>query len=82
MAAGPGGEEIRYVRRLVEALQLLRGAQAVEVRGEWAMEEDARAVVADFVQVFELDVVITELADGFKVEKARGQPDRTIRLDF
>jgi hypothetical protein len=79
MAAG--GDEIGYVRRLVEALQLLRGAQAVEVRGPWASEDEARAVVVDFVQVFELDVVITELADGFRVE-ARGQPDRTIRLDF
>ena len=79
MAAG--GEEIGYVRRLVEALQLLRGAQAVEVRGAWASEEEARAVVVDFAQVFELDVVITELGDGFRVE-ARGQPDRTVRLDF
>jgi hypothetical protein len=81
MAAGAGGEEIGYVRRLVEALQLLRGAHAIEVRGEWAMEDDARAVVIDFVQVFELDVVITELADGFRVE-ARQRPDRTIRLEF
>ena len=76
-----GGEEIGYVRRLVEALQLLRGAQAVEVRGAWAAQDEARAVVVDFAQVFELDVVITELADGFRVE-ARGQPDRTVRLDF
>jgi hypothetical protein len=79
MAAG--GDEIGYVRRLVEALQVLRGAHAVEVRGAWATEEEARSVVLDFVQVFELDVVITELADGFRIE-ARGQPDRTIRLDF
>ncbi len=81
MAAGAGGDEIGYVRRLVEALQLLRGAQAVEVRGAWAMEDDARAVVVDFVQVFDLDVVITELADGFRVEM-RGRPERTVRLDF
>lgn len=79
MAAG--GEEIGYVRRLVEALQLLRGAQAVEVRGAWASEEEARAVVVDFAQVFELDVVITELEDGFRVE-ARRRSDRTVRLDF
>jgi hypothetical protein len=79
MAAG--GDEIGYVRRLVEALQVLRGAHAVEVRGPWAREEDARAVVVDFVQVFELDVVITELSDGFRIE-ARGRPERTIRLDF
>jgi hypothetical protein len=80
MAAG-GSDEIGQVRRLVEALQVLRGAHAVEVRGAWAMEDDARAVVVDFVQVFELDVVIIELADGFRVE-ARGRPERTIRLDF
>src|SRR5438874_1878613 len=78
MAAG--GDEIGYVRRLVEALQVLRGAQSVEVRGAWATEEEARAVVVDFVQVFELDVVITELADGFRVE-ARGRPERTISED-
>jgi hypothetical protein len=80
MAAGRG-EEIGHVRKLVEALQVLRGARAVEVRGAWAQEDEARAVVIDFVQVFELDVVITELADGFRVE-ARGGPERTIRLDF
>jgi hypothetical protein len=79
MAAG--GEEIGYVRRLVEALQLLRGAEAVEVRGAWAAQEEARAVVVDFAQVFELDVVITELEDGFRVE-ARRRSDRTVRLDF
>jgi len=80
MAAAAGGE-IGHVRKLVEALQVLRGARAVEVRGAWAQEDEARAVVIDFVQVFELDVVITELADGFRVE-ARGEPERTIRLDF
>ena len=79
MAAG--GDEVRYVRRLVEALQVLRGAQAVEVRGAWASQDEARAVVLDFVQVFELDVVITELEDGFRVE-ARNRSDRTIQLDF
>ena len=79
MAAG--GDEVRYVRRLVEALQVLRGAQAVEVRGAWASQDEARAVVVDFVQVFELDVVITELEDGFRVE-TRNRSDRTIRLDF
>jgi hypothetical protein len=79
MAAG--GDEVGHVRRLVEALQVLRGAHAVEVRGPWATEDEARAVVVDFVQVFELDVVITELADGFRVE-ARGRPERTIRLDL
>jgi hypothetical protein len=79
MAAG--GDEVRYVRRLVEALQVLRGAQAVEVRGAWASQDEARAVVVDFVQVFELDVVITELEDGFRVE-TRNRSDRTIQLDF
>ena len=79
MAAG--GDEVRYVRRLVEALQVLRGATAVEVRGAWANQDEARAVVVDFVQVFELDVVITELEDGFRVE-TRNRSDRTIELDF
>jgi hypothetical protein len=79
MAAG--SEETTYVRRLVEALQLLRGAQALEVRGEWADRDEARAVIVDFVQVFELDVLITELEGGFRVE-LRSRPDRTIRLDF
>ena len=79
MAAG--GDEVRYVRRLVEALQVLRGARAVEVRGAWASQDEARAVVVDFVQVFELDVVITELEDGFRIE-TQNRSDRTIRLDF
>ena len=79
MAAG--GDEIGYVRRLVEALQVLRGAHAVEVRGAWATQEEARAVVVDFVQVFELDVVITELEDGFRVE-TQNRSGRTIQLDF
>ena len=79
MAAG--GDEVKYVRRLVEALQVLRGATAVEVRGPWASQDEARAVVVDFVQVFELDVVITELEDGFRVE-TRNRSDRTIQLDF
>jgi hypothetical protein len=79
MAAGEEGTG--YVRRLVEALQLLRGAHAVEVRGDWAEKEEARAVVVDFVQVFGLDVLITELEDGFRIE-IRGRPERTVRLDF
>jgi len=79
MAAG--GDEVRYVRRLVEALQVLRGARAVEVRGAWASQDEARAVVVDFVQVFELDVVITELEDGFRVE-TQNRSGRTIQLDF
>jgi GH35 family endo-1,4-beta-xylanase len=79
MAAGDEGA--RHVRRLVEALQLLRGAHAVEVRGDWAEQDEARAVVVDFVQVFGLDVLITELDDGFRIE-VRGRPERTVRLDF
>ena len=79
MAAG--GEATGYVRRLVEAMQLLRGAHAVEVHGDWAAKDEARAVVVDFVQVFGLDVLITELEDGFRVEM-RGRPVRTVRLDF
>jgi len=78
MAAGDEGGN---VRRLVQALQVLRGAQALEARGEWANQEEARSVVVDFVQVFKLDVVITELEDGFRVE-LREPPERTIQLDF
>ena len=76
-AEGDGGGN---VRKLVHALQVLRGAHALEVRGAWANEEEARAVLLDFVQVFKLDVVITELEDGFRVE-LRERPERTIRLD-
>jgi hypothetical protein len=79
MAAGD--EEAGYVRKLVQALQVLRGAHAIEVRGPWANDEAARAVVVDFVQVFKLDAVITELSDGFRVE-LRSRPERTIRLEF
>ena len=79
MAAGD--DETGYVRKLVQALQVLRGAHALEVRGPWANDDTARAVVADFLQVFKVDAVITELADGFRVE-LRSRPDRTIRLDF
>jgi hypothetical protein len=71
----------RYIRRLVQALQVLRGANALEVRGPWASQEEARAVVIDFVQVFDVDAVITELEDGFRVE-LKGESERTIRLDF
>ena len=79
MAAGDdGGGE---VRRLVQALQVLRGANVLEVRGAWANSEEARAVVLDFVQVFKLDVLITELDDGFRVE-VQGQPQRTLHLDL
>ena len=74
---GDGGGN---VRKLVQALQVLRGAQALEVRGAWANEEEARAALMDFVQVFKLDVVITELEDGFRVELSE-RPERTIRLD-
>jgi hypothetical protein len=74
---GDGGGN---VRKLVQALQVLRGAHALEVRGAWANEEEARAVLLDFVQVFKLDAVITELEDGFRVELSE-RPERTIRLD-
>ena len=79
MAAGDDGRG--EVRRLVQALQVLRGANALEVRGAWANSEEARAVVLDFVQVFKLDVLITELDDGFRVE-VQGQPQRTLHLDI
>ena len=69
------------MRRLAQALQSLRGADVIEVRGEWAREDAARAVVLDFVQIFELDVAITDLEDGFRIE-LRNRPKRTIRLDL
>jgi hypothetical protein len=74
-------EGASQVRRLVQALQVLRGATALEVRGTWANGEEARAVVLDFVQVFKLDVLITELDDGFRVE-VQGQPQRTLHLEL
>lgn len=69
------------MRRLAQALQSLRGADVIEVRGDWARDDAARAVVLDFVQIFELDVVITDLEDGFRIE-LRNRPKRTIRLDL
>lgn len=79
MAAGDDGGG--QVRRLVQALQVLRGASALEVRGPWANSDEARAAVLDFVQVFKLDVLITELDDGFRVE-VQGQPQRTLHLEL
>ena len=79
MAAGEEG--VGYVRRLVEALQLMRGARAVAARGAWAVQDEARTLVTDFVQVSGLDVMLTELEDGFRVE-VRNRPERTVRLDF
>jgi len=79
MAAGDDGGG--HVRRLVQALQVLRGANALEVRGDWANSEEARAVVVDFIQVFKLDVVITELDDGFRIE-LQDQPQRTLHLEL
>jgi len=79
MAAGDDGGG--HVRRLVQALQVLRGANALEVRGDWANSEEARAVVLDFIQVFKLDVVITELDDGFRIE-LQDQPQRTLHLEL
>jgi len=66
---------------LSHALQDLRTgrADAVEIRGDWLNQEAARVLVGDFISVFELDAVITELPDGFRIE-LREPPDRTLRL--
>jgi hypothetical protein len=70
-------------KRVAHALQEVRRGQTgvIEIRGSSADQELARTVVADFVSVFELDVVLSELADGFRVE-VRNPDGRTISLDL
>jgi hypothetical protein len=73
----------QIAQRVAHALQEVRRGEAgvVEVRGSWDDQEVARAIVADFVQVFELDVVFRELPDGFLIE-ASNPSDRAISIDL
>jgi len=77
------GDEASIPQRVVRALQTVRRgeADAVEIRGSWGDQELAKAVVADFVEAFEVDVTVHELPNGFSVE-ARDPPNRTISIDL
>ena len=70
-------------RRVAHALQEIRRGQSgvIEIRGSLDDQELARTVVSDFISVFELDVVVKELVDGFRVE-VRNPDGRTISLDL
>ena len=78
-----GIDDGKVAYRVIQALQAMsRGeADAVEIRGSMLDEEVARTVVAAFLEGFELDVVFTELDDGFQVS-VRNPPGRTISLDL
>jgi hypothetical protein len=80
MAVSGGGD---IAQRIVRALQEMRRGEAdgVEIRGSVFDEEVARTVVADFLKGFELDVIFTELTDGFLVA-VRNPPSRTIQIDL
>ena len=69
------------MRDIGHALQSLRHGRcdALEVTGDLDDQQAARMLVADFITVFELDVSVSELPDGFRVE-LRHPPDRTIRV--
>lgn len=71
------------VKRLGAALLALRRGHAdvIQVYGSAAVQGEARSAAMDFVTVFELDVVMSQLAGGFQLE-LREHPDRTIRLDL
>jgi hypothetical protein len=81
MAEGHFGAD--GVKRLGAALQALRRGQAdvVEVHGSATIQDEARSAAMDFITVFELDVVVSELPGGFQLE-LRERPERTIRLDL
>jgi hypothetical protein len=78
-----GGDEGRVAHRVVQALQALsRGeADGVEIRGSSPDREVAQTVVAAFFEGYELDVIFTELTDGFQV-CVRNPPSRTISIDL
>ena len=66
MAAGD--DDSGYVRRLVQALQVLRGARAIEVRGAWASDDAAR--IADGHEAVELPEVLYRERDPLFVGEA------------
>jgi hypothetical protein len=78
-----GIDDGKVAYRVIQALQAMsRGeADGVEIRGSVLDEAVARTVVAAFLEGFELDVVFTELDDGFQVS-VRNPPGRTISLDL
>ena len=78
-----GIDDGKVAKRVVRALHAMsRGeADGVEIHGSVLDEEVARSVVAAFLEGFELDVVFTELDDGFQVS-VRNPPSRTISLDL
>ena len=77
-----GGDAV-VTRRIVHALQAMsRGeADALEIHGSWADQELAQKIVSDFLSGFELDVVFTELADGFQVS-VRNPASHTIQIEL
>ena len=76
-------EDGRVAHRVVQALQALRrgDADGVEIRGSSPDQEVAKTVIAAFLEGFELDVIFTELTDGFQV-RVRNPPSRTISIDL
>jgi len=76
-----GIDEGKVAQRVVRALQAMRRGEAdgVSIRGSSPDQEVAQSVVAAFLEGFELDVIFTELADGFQV-CVRNPPSRTIQL--
>jgi hypothetical protein len=78
-----GIDDGKVAFRVIQALQAMSRGEAdrVEIRGSEIDEEIARTVVAAFLEGFELDVVLTELDEGFQVS-ARNPPGRTISLDL
>ncbi len=69
--------------RVAHALQAIRLGEAdgIEIRGSSLDQEVAQTVVADFLQGFDLDLIFTELPDGFRVA-VRNPPRRTIEIEL
>jgi hypothetical protein len=78
-----GIDDGKVAYRVIQALQAMsRGeTDSVEIHGSVLDEEIARTVVGAFLEGFELDVVVTELDDGFQV-CMHDPPSRTISLDL
>jgi hypothetical protein len=78
-----GIDDGKVAYRVIQALQAMsRGeADGVEIRGSVLDEEIARTVVGAFLEGFELDVIFTELDDGFQV-CLHSPPSRMILLDL
>ena len=73
----------KVAQRVVRALQALsRGeADGVEIRGSSPDQEVAQGVVGAYLEGFELDVIFTELEDGFQV-CVRNPASRIISIDL